>query len=85
MAEKWKQLGSVRVGKTKPDGSPGGFYIKVTEAVTLTPDDVIHLQDPRKKLTESVAAGRLSEEMAETYREKIPSWVKYDLVLAPKK
>lgn len=79
MSNEWKRLGSVRKGKT------GNHYIKMTETVTLTKDDVIQLQDPRKKLTESVAAGRLSSEKAAEFAAKIPDYIKYELVLPPKK
>ena len=78
MAAEWKKIGSVRTGKT------GNFYLKVDADVTLSKDDVLQLQDPRKKLRESVAAGRLDEEKATAMSEKIPTYIKYDVVLPPK-
>jgi hypothetical protein len=78
MANEWKEIGSVRKGKT------GNFYIKVKETVTLTAEDNVQLQDPRKKLTESVAAGRLTQEKADAIAAKIPEYIKYSLVLPPK-
>lgn len=79
MAEPWKRIGSVRKGKT------GNFYLKVNETVTLTAEDNVQLQDPRKKLKESVDAGRLSEEKAAEIEAKIPDYIKYELVLPPRK
>lgn len=79
MSEAWKKLGSVRKGKN------GGNYIKLDGPVTLGPDDVIQLQDPRKKLTESAAAGRITEEQAAEWAAKIPDYIRYELVLPPKR
>jgi hypothetical protein len=78
MAGEWKRLGSVRVSKTK------SFYIKLNEDITLSKDDAIQLQDPRKKLVESVAAGRLTQEKANEILAKIPDYIKYELVLPPR-
>lgn len=80
MANEWKKIGSVRVGKT-----PGSFYLKIDNTVTLGSGDSLFLQDPRKKLDESVAAGRLDAERAAGMKEKIPTYIKYDVVLAPPK
>ena len=79
MAEAWKKLGSVRKGKN------GGNYIKLDGPVNLLADDVIQLQDPRKKLQESAAAGRITEEQAAEWSAKIPDYVRFDLVLPPRK
>ncbi len=79
MANEWKNVGSVRKNEK------GNFYLKVTSGITLSEGDVLQLQDPRKKLKESVAAGRLTEERAEELAGKIPEYVKYDVVLPPKK
>lgn len=80
MSNEWKKFGSVRVGKTA-----GNYYMKIDTAITLSPNDAVFLQDPRKKLKESVAAGRLTEERATELSAKIPEYIKYDLVLAPAK
>lgn len=80
MSNEWKKFGSVRVGKTA-----GQFYMKVDSSITLGPNDAVFLQDPRKKLKESVAAGRLDEARATEMAAKIPEYIKYDLVLAPPK
>lgn len=78
-SNEWKRLGSVRKGKT------GNHYIKISENVTLSKDDVIQLQDPRKKLNESVASGRITEEKAAEWLAKIPDYIRFELVLPPKK
>lgn len=79
MAEAWLKVGAVR----KADS--GAHYIKVFEAVSLKKDDVLQLQNPRTKLKESVAAGRLSEEEAEKRLAALPEYLVYDVVLPPRK
>lgn len=79
MASEWKNIGSIRMSK---DNKP---YIKISENVTLEADVVVQMQDPRLKLKEAVAAGRLSEEKAAERLAKIPTYIKYDLVLPPPK
>lgn len=79
MADKWLNVGSLRKSQK------GEFYIKINENVSLNKGDVIQVQDPRKKLKDSVTAGRLSEEKAAEYAAKIPEYVRYDLVLPPPK
>ncbi len=74
----WKRIGSLSKSKS------GSLYIKVTEEVTLEKDSALMLQDPRKKLEASVAAGRLSEEKAAEIAAKIPEFVKYEVYVAPK-
>lgn len=76
-AQQWRKIGTVRKSKT------GGNYIKIDEDVTLSKDAVVQLQDPRKKLEDSVAAGRLTEEKAEAIRSKIPDYIRFELVLPP--
>lgn len=75
----WKKVGSLR------KNSKGNFYIKLDEDVTLKKDDVVSVQDPRKKLKESVAAGRLSQEKADEIATKIPEYIRYELFLTPPK
>lgn len=80
MAENaWKTVGSLR------KSNKGGLYIKINEGVTLSKDDVLQLQDPRKKLQASIDAGRLTEEKGAEMIAKVPEYVKYDVVLPPKK
>jgi hypothetical protein len=75
----WKTVGSLRKSQK------GSFYIKINDDVTLTKGSSLQLRDPRKGLDEAVAAGRLSQEKADSIREKIPDYVKYDVILAPDK
>lgn len=79
MAGEWLKIGSIRKGKT------GNLYIKVDKGVTLTEGESLQLQDPRKKLSDSVAAGRLSEEKAAEFAEKIPDYIRYEVVRPPAK
>ena len=74
-----KKLGSLRKSEK------GSLYIKIDEGVSLDAGAVIQLQDPRKKLDESVEKGRLSQERADEIRAKIPDYIRYELVLAPPK
>lgn len=79
MSNTWKTVGEVRQDKNNK------YYLKVTEGTTLNSGDILQLQDPRKKLKESVAAGRLSEEKAAEIAAKIPTYIKYNVVLPPPK
>lgn len=76
---KWKKVGTLRKSEK------GKLYLKFDEDVTLRKEDALFLQDPRKSLDESVAAGRLQEEKAEEIRAKLPAWLKYDIIRAPAK
>lgn len=73
----WKSVGSVRKSKN------GNFYLKFNQAVTLGADESLLLQDPRKKLDDAVASGRLSEEAAEEKKAKIPEYIEFDIVQPP--
>ncbi len=75
----WDKIGSLRKSKS------GGFYIKLDKDVTLAKDSTLAVQDPRKKLSESVEAGRLSKEKAEEILAKIPEYIRYELFLTPPK
>ncbi len=75
----WKRVGTLQKSKA------GGLYVKITEDVTLAKDSALTLQDPRKKLEESVKAGRLTEDRAREIAAKIPDFVKYEVYLAPNK
>lgn len=74
----WAKVGTLRKSKLN-----GGFYIKVDNDVTLTKDSTLSVQDPRKKLQESVAAGRLSAEKAEEMAAKIPEYIRYEIYVTP--
>lgn len=70
---KWTKVGSLRKSKA------GGLYIKVDANVTLKKDSALQLQDPRKKITESIEAGRLTQEKGTEMLEKVPDYIRYDL------
>ena len=70
---KWTNVGSIRKSKD------GKLYIKVATDVTLKKDSALQIQDPRKKLDESVTAGRLTPEKAEEMKNKIPDYIRYDI------
>jgi hypothetical protein len=75
----WNKVGSLRKSKE------GKLYIKVDSDVTLNKDMVLSLQDPRKSLEASVAAGRIDAEKAETMKAKIPEYIRYDVFLVDNK
>lgn len=74
MAKTFTKVGSLRKSQK------GGLYIKLDADVTLKAGESLNLQDPRKSLDEAVAAGRMSEEKAESIKAKIPEYVKYDVI-----
>lgn len=71
---KWTQIGSLRKSKK------GGLYIKVDADVSLKKDAALQLQDPRKKLDEAVAAGRMEQGEADEKKAKIPDYIRYNVV-----
>lgn len=82
MSNVWRNVGSVRRGKNKPNGEKGGLYMKVDGDIKA--GETVQLQDPRKKIAASVAAGRLAQDKAEAMLAKLPDYILYDLVVAPK-
>jgi hypothetical protein len=70
---KWTKVGSLRKSKA------GGLYIKVDADVSLKKDSALSLQDPRKKIADSLAAGRLTEEKAAEFTEKVPDYIRYEI------
>ena len=62
-------------------------YIAVEKGVNivLKEGDVLSVQDPRKKLDKSVAAGRMTKERAEEIKAKIPDYIIREIYLAPPK
>lgn len=70
---KWNKVGSLRKSQK------GSLYIKVDADVTLKKGQSLQLTDPRKSLDQSVASGRLTQEKADSIREKIPDYIRYDV------
>lgn len=75
----WLTVGEILVSKA---GSP---YIKFKEDFEVKQGMTLTMQDPRTRLEEAVAAGRMTEEQAQERAAKIPEFVKYSLVLPPSK
>jgi len=69
----WTKVGTLRKSKA------GGLYIKVEGDVSLKKDSSLSLQDPRKKLDASVAAGRMTADEAEGRKAKVPEYIKYEI------
>lgn len=81
----WQKIGTIRKGKAKPDGTPGNLYISIASDVTLTKGDNVRIEDPRESIKASIAAGRLTEERGQEMLAKVPDYIRYELVLPPKK
>ena len=82
---KWLDLGSVLTSK---DGE--SFYIKIRlpkdmDEVVLTNDMIIQLQKPHVQLDRLLEFGIITEEEHSERLTKIPEYVKYRLVLPPKR
>ena len=79
----WTKLGTLRKAK---DSSKDN-YIVIDKGVNLnlTENMILSVQDPRKKLDKSVAAGRLTQEKADEIKAKIPDYIIREIYLAPSK
>lgn len=73
---KWNKVGSLWKNPEK-----GTLNIKLEKDVKA---GYLTLQDPRKSLESSVAAGRLTEEKAQSIREKLHENLKYELFVVDK-
>lgn len=72
----WRQVGSLKESKT-----PGQHYITLSES--LPAGAILRLEDPRESIDRLVTLGKMDSERAEEIKAKIPSYVKYNLVLPP--
>lgn len=83
MAKKRLTIGSVV--KSKEAGKPD--YIKVSQDITLKKGQFLNLESKERQLESldaAVAAGKLSEDMANEIKErtnKIPDWVRFEIVM----
>lgn len=75
----WLTVGEILISKA---GSP---YVKFKEDFEVKQGMTLTMQDPRVRLEEAVAAGRMSEDEAQERAAKIPDFLKYSLVLPPAK
>lgn len=73
---KWTKIGSVRKAK-----SGKSSYIYFDGPFTATKGSTLQLQDPRAKLSDSVAAGRLTEEKADEILKMIPEYITREVYL----
>ena len=74
---KYRNIGSVLKRK---EGT--GTYIKISEDVLLKKGTIVNLVNPRTQADELLAAGVVTEEVAERIREqnaKTPDFVKFNL------
>lgn len=85
MANEWKNVGTIRKGKKRDDGKEGNLYIKINEDIILKKDDVLQIQDPRKKLDALVASGKITSDVALERKGKIPEYIRHEVVLPPRK
>lgn len=75
----WKKVGSLR----KSD--KGDFYIKIDEQVTLDKGSIVQVQDPRKRIKAAVESGKLTKDAGDEMLGKIKEFIRYELVLPPKR
>jgi hypothetical protein len=72
---KWIKLGTIRKSKK------GGLYIKVDTDIKLLKDSALQIQDPRKKVKDQVASGKLTEAQGEERLSKIPEYIRQEIFL----
>jgi hypothetical protein len=75
----WKKVGTLMKNKDNTKDN----YIKIDSDITLTAGSFLQVQDPRKKLKEAVAAGRIDAAKGEELLAKIPDFVLREVVQAP--
>lgn len=75
MAKTWTKVGSYRATKK------GGRSIKLDVDFNGKAGMYLQVQDPRKKLEESVNSGRLTEAKAEEILAKIPDYILEEIYL----
>jgi len=71
----WLKVGTIRKSKK------GSLYLKVESDVKLTKDAALQIQDPRKKIKDQVAAGKLEEAKGEERLSKIPEYIRQEVYL----
>jgi hypothetical protein len=81
---KFTKVGAVMAKKPNDDGTPGGFYIKLSlpegmKSITLNTGEFLQLKDPRISLDEAVASGRMDQEKADYLKTKIKDFVKFEI------
>lgn len=75
----WLEVGTIFGRK---DGS--GFFLSVKADVTLKEGDNLQLRTPQERIEGLLKAGQITEEQAETRLSKVPSTIKFDVVLPPR-
>lgn len=76
MAKKYLQIGSIVEKKDKKKE----FYIRIMKDVNLKEGDFVTMQKPEEKLKFWLDNGHIDETRYNELKEKIPTWVKYELV-----
>lgn len=71
----WIKVGTIRKSKK------GGLYLKVEADVTLAKDAALQIQDPRTKIKDAIAAGKMSESQGTERLAKLPEWLSKDVFL----
>lgn len=77
-SKKWTKIGAIL--KSKNNNS--GFYIKIDQDVSLKKGDYVTVKNPRETVEELLSKGVLTEEQAQERLQKIPDWVKYELIVS---
>lgn len=77
-SKKWTKIGAI----LKSKNNNNGFYIKIDQDVSLKKGDYVTVKNPRETVEELLSKGVLTEEQAQERLQKIPDWVKYELIVS---
>lgn len=77
-SKKWTKIGAI----LKSKNNNNGFYIKIDQDVSLKKGTYVTVKNPRETVEELLSKGVLTEEQAQERLQKIPDWVKYELIVS---
>ncbi|CAB4200384.1 hypothetical protein UFOVP1351_39 [uncultured Caudovirales phage] len=78
-AKKWAKVGAVLSKKDNPKD----FYMKVEQDIPA--GSIIRMERPKDRIERLVELGHLDREKADERLNKIPDFVKFELILPPPK
>lgn len=76
---KWQRVGSMLASKNKE----GSYYIKVEADIPA--GSILQMEKPREAIEKMVERGIITQEEADERINKVPDFVKFNLVLPPPK
>lgn len=78
MSKKWQNVGSMRKGK---EGD--SYYIKVDQDIKA--GSVVRCERPAERIQRLADLGKITQDEANEKIQKVPDFVKFDLILPPPK